>query len=124
MWIRLPDETFAECPDEVAALILADPMSGNILPDFSLAEINALVHWGLGAFADDDLTWTEMLEEVKAAYLDLPGWSATNVEKAQQMILNYNTLVKPEEIGRVDIRTLFSTEKIVDNSFSTPLLQK
>lgn len=102
MLIRIDHDQFAECPDELAALILTDPLGGQGLREYSITEINALVHWTLGTFADNGKTWEENLQEVRNIYSNLPGHNQDLLPQALAMVQHYNQTIAQEEIGRVD----------------------
>ncbi len=110
MLIRLSDnKTLAECPDDIAAMILADPTSGDDMPDYSLTEINGLVHWALGFCAGENQTWGDTLQKARRVYSEMPGWNADNLDKALQMVQDYNAKVQEKDIGWVDLGELLGT---------------
>lgn len=102
MLIRIDHDRFAECPDDLAALILTDSFGGRALTDYSISEINALIHWTLGTFATDGKTWEENLQGVREIYANLPGRDPDLLPQALLMVQRYNQLITHDEIGRVD----------------------
>lgn len=116
MQIRIPDGPLLAIPDELAAMILADPMSGDAqLPEFTLEEINGLVHWAMGTFSEPELTWDEIIQKTIRIYSELPGWNAEHLKKALEMVQHYNRTIKEEDIGRVDMALFFGTGKQDEN---------
>lgn len=116
MQIRTPDGPLLAIPDELAAMILADPMSGDVqLPEFTLEEINGLVHWAMGTFSEPELTWDEIIQKCVRIYSELPGWNAEHLKQALDMVHHYNRTIKEEDIGRVDMALFFGTSRRDDN---------
>lgn len=112
MLIRIEDDTLHECPDDLAALILASPGPGRDLHPFSVEEVNALIHWTLGGFSADNLTWEENLKNVRDAYEALIKPSPSKLDAALLLIRNYNENIKLAEVGLVDRNLLYPPAEI------------
>lgn len=107
MLIRIEDDTLHDCPDELATLILATPSAGKEPDSLSIEAVNALIHFTLGAFSDENLTWEENLNQVRAAYSATIAPSPQQLARAMEAVKNYNANIKPEHIGRVDSHLLY-----------------
>jgi hypothetical protein len=101
MLIRLENEELIEYPDELGALVLADPREGDV-PDFSLDLVNCLIHDTLVTMFDTSRTLEQNIAEAKAYYKNWGNPSDANMEKARALIESYNKNITPEEVGYID----------------------
>lgn len=101
MLIRLQNEELVEYPDELGALVLADPREGDV-PEFTLDLVNCLIHDSLVPKFDASHTLEQNIAEATAYYTNLGVPSADNMEKARALIENYNKDLAPEEVGYID----------------------
>ncbi len=119
MLIRIFDDAIVEFPDDLAALILADPSYGDDFPEFSIDEVNAIIHGTLGAFFDQDFTLEKNIKKVRDRYASLESPSISNLDAALASIRNYSQNIDVNDIGLVDKNLLFSSEntgrKSIDN---------
>lgn len=101
MLIRLLNEELAEYPDELGALVLADPREGDV-PDFTLDLVNSLIHDALVTKFDASRTLEQNIAAAETYYKNSGLPSAANMEKARALIENYNKNIPPEEVGYID----------------------
>lgn len=80
MLIRLDNNELVEYPDEVGALLLADPAHGDE-PDYSLEEINCLLSGGFAALYGDELTLEQNIEQAREHYTRWGKPTVSNMEK-------------------------------------------
>ncbi|WP_338849672.1 hypothetical protein V8J88_11495 [Massilia sp. W12] len=98
MLIRLANDNLVEYPDELGALVLADPGFGDV-PDYTLEDLNYLISFSLAILWDDSLT---LAQNIAKASEDCSHWaqpSAANMEKARAMIQFYKDNVAEKDIG-------------------------
>ncbi len=101
MLIRLDNDELVEYPDELGALVLADPRDGDV-PDFSLDVLNALISSSLGMLFDKSLALEQNIAEARAHYTAWGSPSSANMEKARALIASYNRNTALEDIGYSD----------------------
>ncbi len=101
MLIRLENEELAEYPDELGALVLADPREGDV-PDFPSDLVNCLIHDALVTMFDTSRTLEQNIAEAETYYKNWGLPSAANMEKARGLIEIYNQNIAPEEVGYID----------------------
>lgn len=97
----LVDDTLHDCPDDLAALILVDPSCGDDLPDFSIEEVNAIVHGVLGTFHDENLSWEANIEKMREHYATVPHPAPADLAAALKMVENYNQNIKLKDVACV-----------------------
>ena len=98
MLIRLANDDLVEYPDELGALVLADPRFGDV-PNYTLEELNYLISFSLAILWDDSLT---LAQNIAKAREDSNRWaqpSAANMEKAHAMIQFYKKNVAEKDVG-------------------------
>lgn len=101
MLIRLISLELIEYPDELGALVLADPTQGDV-PDFSLEEVNLLVNGVLVMLFDENLTLEENIEQAREHCTMWGTPDAANLEKALAQIKHYNENMALKDIGYSD----------------------
>jgi hypothetical protein len=101
MLIRLANDDLLEYPDDLGALVLADPTQGDV-PDFSLEELNCLISGALGMLFDEGLTLEQNIEQAREHYTRWGSPSAANMEKARAQIKNYKENIAEKDIGYSD----------------------
>ena len=101
MLIRLANNNLVEYPDELGALVLADPREGDV-PDFTLDLVNSLIHDALVTKFDASRTLEQNIAAAETYYKNSGLPSAANMEKARALIENYNKNIPPEEVGYID----------------------
>lgn len=107
MLIKIYNDELVEFPDELAALVLTNPVFDQDLPDYSLEEVNAVVHGVLGTFFEESFTLEQNIAEVKDIYASQRAPSAANLEKALAMIRHYNENIAVEDIAWVRAELVF-----------------
>jgi hypothetical protein len=107
MLIRLPDGELVDYPDDVVALMLADPTYGDT-PDLSVDEANCLIHAMIGTFFNPELTLEQNIQKVKDIYAPLASPSPSNLEKAHAQIRHYTENIALADIGYSDNDTINS----------------
>ncbi len=98
MLIRLANDDLVEYPDELGALVLADPSFGDV-PNYTLEELNYLISFSLAILWDDSLT---LAQNIAKAREDSNRWaqpSAANMEKANTMVQFYKKNVAEKDVG-------------------------
>lgn len=101
MLIRLISLELIEYPDELGALVLADPTQGSV-PDFSLEEVNCLVNGVLVALFDQSITPQENIDYAREYCTKWGTPDPGNLEKALAQIKHYNENMPLEGIGYSD----------------------
>ncbi len=101
MLIRLANDALVEYPDELGALVLADPSNGDV-PEFSLEELNCVISGALGVMFDESLTLEQNIAEARIEYTKWGNPSAANMEKAHALIKSYKENIAAEDIGYSD----------------------
>lgn len=101
MLVRLDNNELVEYPDEVGALLLADPAHGDV-PDYSLEEINCLISGGFAALYDVALTLEQNIEQAKEHYTMWGNPTTSNMEKALAQIKYYKENVAPSDVVAMD----------------------
>lgn len=118
MLIRIFDDAIVDFPDDLAALILADPSFDDDFPEFSIVEVNAIIHGTLGAFFKQHFSLNENIERVRDRYASIASPNAVNLAAALASIRNYNSNIEIEEIGVIDRSFLFSSENAISDSLA------
>ena len=98
MLIRLANDALVEYPDELGALVLADPSFGDV-PNYTLEELNYLISFSLAILWVDSLT---LAQNIAKAREDSNRWaqpSVANMEKAHAMIQFYKENVVERDVG-------------------------
>ncbi|WP_338846945.1 hypothetical protein V8J88_24660 [Massilia sp. W12] len=101
MLIRIENDELLEYPDELGALVLADPRDGD-MPDFPLDIVNCLLHDTLVRLFDASYTLQQNIAKAEAYCAKWGQPSPSNLAKARAMIADYNANIPPESIGFVD----------------------
>lgn len=112
MLIRLANDDLVEYPDELGALVLADPSIGDV-PDFSLAELNCVISGALGVLYDESLSLEQNIAEATAEYTQWGPASDANMEKARGLVRYYKENIALEEIGYSDRELLHAAYGIM-----------
>lgn len=112
MKIRLANDDLVEYPDELGALVLADPACGDV-PDFSLEELNCVISGALGVLFDESLTLEQNIEEAWREYTQWGAPSAANLQKARALIKYYKENIALESIGYSDRKLLHAAYGII-----------
>lgn len=107
MLIRIYNDEIVEFPDDLAARILAIPIVDEDVPDYSIEEVNALIHGVLGALFEEELTLEQNIAEVSDIYAPQCPVSAANLEKAFALIRNYNENIAVADIACVSADLIF-----------------
>ncbi len=107
MLIKIYNDELVQLPDDLATLILASPLVGNDVPNYTLEEVNAVVHGILGTFFEEEATLAQNIAEVREIYAARPAPCHANLEKAAALIANYNQQIAPADIGRVSDYLVF-----------------
>ncbi len=107
MLIKIYNDELVEFPDELAALTLIDIGFDHDTPNYSLEEVNAVVHGVLGTFFEEGLTLEQNIAEVKDIYAAQRPPSAANLEKALALIRHYNENIAVEDIAWVSADLVF-----------------
>ncbi|QFT56484.1 hypothetical protein [Microbulbifer sp. THAF38] len=104
MLIRIETGELKEFPEDLAALILADPSCGEEdKPEFTAEEVNALLHAILGTYAvRDEISFEENIERIRKRYEAIGQPSEENLRIAQESIQAYVREIKGDDIGMVD----------------------
>ncbi len=122
MLIRSHNNELLEYPDDLVAMMLASPFHGDLddESDWSMQEINCLIHAMLGAAFDETLTLEQNIEKIRNLYAPFGEPTAANLKRAQALVRFYNENLTVDEIGYSDketIRAVFpfqNTAHIVD----------
>lgn len=101
MLIKIDNDELVEFPDALAAQILASPIVVQSVPDYSIEEVNAVIHGVLGALFEDELTLDQNIQAVQAIYEAQHPASAGNLAKAMGLIQNYNDNIAVKDIAWV-----------------------
>lgn len=107
MLIRLVNGELVAYPDDVVALMLADPTYGDT-PDLSVDEANCLIHAMIGTFFNEELTLEQNIQKIRDIYASLASPSASNLEKAHAQIRRYTENIALADIGHSDSNTIHS----------------
>jgi hypothetical protein len=107
MLIKIHNDELVEFPDALAAQILATPIVAKTVPDYSIEEVNAVIHGILGALFEDELTLEQNIQAVRAIYDAQGPASAANLAKATGLIRNYNENIAVEDIAWVSADLAF-----------------
>ena len=102
MLIRIDDDILREFPDDLAALIVADPTSTEKILEFSTYDINVLVHGIFGAFYDKSLSYEQNIEKMREKYSKYGQPDEDVYLAACKAVKAYITEVKNEDIGVAD----------------------
>lgn len=130
MLVRLDNNELVEYPDEVGALLLADPSEGDV-PDFSLEELNCLISGGFAAIYDESLTLEKNIEYAIEHYTRWGKPTPSNLEKARIQIKYYKENIAPADIVSMDFELDKKTDEfqrnmpkvdvlIVENALTSP----
>lgn len=115
MLIRIETGELKAFPEDLAALILADPSCGeDDKPEFTADEVNALLHAILGTFARVEISFEENIERIRKRYESIKQPSEENLQLARVSIQTYVREIKGADIGMVDnefVDLLFTTDK-------------
>lgn len=122
MLIRSHHNELLEYPDDLVTMMLASPFHGDLddESDWSIQEINCLIHAMLGTSFDETLTLEQNIEKIRHVYAPFGEPTAANLQRAQALVRLYNENITVNEIGYSDketIRTVFpfqNTAYIVD----------
>lgn len=109
MLIRVSEEHLREFPDELAALILADPLCSDDECDFSVEDVNLLVHGIVGTHYDFSLSYESNIEKIEALYKSMGEPNNQTYLAAEKAIDLYNQSVESQDIGLVDKALIFSS---------------
>ncbi len=109
MLVRLDNNELLEYPDELGALLLADPSEGDV-PDFSLEEINCLISGGFAALYDEGLTLEKNIAHAIEHYTRWGKPTESNLEKARQQIKYYKENISPDQVVSMDVEIGSQTE--------------
>lgn len=109
MLIRVSEEQLREFPDNLAALILADPLCSDEECDFSVEDVNLLVHGIVGTHYDFSLSYESNIEKIEALYNSMGEPNNQTYLAAQTAVDLYNQTVEVNEIGLVDKSLIFSS---------------
>lgn len=101
MLIRLANDDLVEYPDELGALVLAEPIHGDV-PDFSLEELNCVINCNLGMIFDDELTLEQNIDKAREFYSMWGQPDAANLEKALALVKQYTENIALKDIGYID----------------------
>lgn len=101
MLIRLEKKELVEFPDELGALVLADPREGDV-PDFTPDLVNCLIHDALVPMFDPTVTHEQNIAQAMAHFTQIGTASTANLEKARALIADYNKNIAPDAVGYVD----------------------
>lgn len=107
MLIKIYNNKLVEFPDDLAARILATPLMDEDLADYSIEEVNALIHGVLGALFEEEWTLNQNIAEVRSIYAPQRAPSAANMEKAHALIKHYNDNIGLEDIAWVSADLAF-----------------
>lgn len=107
MLIKIHNDELVEFPDALAAQILASPIVAQSVPDYSIEEVNAVIHGVLGALFEDELTLAQNIQAVQAIYSAQHSVSAANLAKAMALIQNYNENIAVKDIASVSPELAF-----------------
>ncbi len=107
MLIKIYNDELVEFPDELAALVLTNPVFDQNVPDYSLEEVNAVVHGVLGTYFEEGFTLEQNIAEVRDIYASQRTPSAANLAKALALIRHYNQNIAVEDIARVRADLVF-----------------
>jgi hypothetical protein len=107
MRIKIYNDELVEFPDELAALVLINPVFDQDVPHYSLEEVNAVVHGVLGTYFEEGFTLEQNIAEVRDIYTSQRTPSAANLAKALALIRHYNQNIALEDITRVRADLVF-----------------
>ncbi len=113
MLIRYHNNELVEYPDDLIVLMLASPLHGDLddESDWSIKELNCLIHAMLGTGCDETLSLEQNIEKIRTIYERFGQPTAANLARAQALVQFYNETLSADEIGYSDketIRTIFS----------------
>jgi hypothetical protein len=101
MLIRLKTEELVEYPNELGALVLADPREGDV-PDFTPDLVNCLIHDALVPMFNQSLTHEQNIADATAHFTQIGAASEANLKKARALIADYNKNIAQDAVGYVD----------------------
>lgn len=101
MLIRLDEGTLREFPDDLAALILADPSCGDDVAEFSVDDVNLLVHAVFGTLYDSTMSYEDNLRKARNACHMLGAPSEKTYQAALAAVRLYNQHIASDKIGAV-----------------------
>jgi len=108
--IRVGDKILREFPDELAALILADPSCDDGLSEFTANEVNVLIHGIFGTHYDPSVSYERNIEKISKIYFEIAKPSEESYLLAREAVNSYNQEISQEKIGLVDTDDLFFHE--------------
>lgn len=111
MKIKIDDDHIQEFPDDVAALIIADPSYGDEIIDLNASEVNVLIHGVLASIYNPTLSFEENINNIKTRYMDTakPNKEALNV--ALGLIEKYKIEIEDDDIGQVGFDDMYQELK-------------
>jgi hypothetical protein len=109
MLIRIHTNEIVDFPDELAALVLADPSSGDDSPEFTPDEVNVLIHGILGTFYDLSMSYSDNVNKISERYNSIPAPNDLNYSLALESIHSYNKEIEQSNIGLVEKDLLFTS---------------
>lgn len=109
MKVKIDTTEIKDLPDDVAALIIADPSYNDEIPDLSTQEVNVLVHGVLSSIYDPALSFEENTREIKHRYISEARPNKYRLNKALGLIETYNKNINEEDIGSVEFSDMFQT---------------
>lgn len=122
MLIRSDDNTLVEYPDELVAMMLASPFHGELgeADEWSIDELNCLIHGMLGTFFDESLSLAQNIAKIEESYAQLGSPSESNLAKARALVKFYNENLSEAEIGIADRATISAVFPFSSNNRLTP----
>lgn len=107
MLIRIYNDQIVEFPDDLAAVLLACPLIGSDVPDYSIEEVNAVIHSILGAFFEEEFTLEQNIAAIREIYAPQCPPVAANLKKAFSLIMSYNENIAMDDIAHVGADLVF-----------------
>lgn len=107
MKIKIDEKNVKEFPDNIAALMIADPSYGREIPDLSANEVNTLIHGILASIYDPSLNFEENLRNIEHRYSTISKPSSEAMSFALNLVDKYKDEIKESEIGMVSFDDMY-----------------
>lgn len=102
MEIKIDETTLIEFPDDLAALLIADPSYGDTAPEFGAQEVNILIHGLLASLYDVNRPLEQNIANIREQYGSIVQPVEVAIQTAIRSIHRYNAEISEEDIGLVN----------------------